>query len=440
MASNAQTQSKNKNIPEVEVAAIKFNHDTSACTTDAMNIRINYNTAIKIPEWDNVNATPSSSVAYSIKDIGSNDITIKVKFTSKNKQLTKASIKAEDGGILGEIESTEVNFSGGISDPEYIEIKLKNQKISQNGVANKKIDWNWSFSEDNNTWSPMGKTEHKIYVVLETPKLPWKQDGFPTNNQLPWAEALEKSCTWAEGSMDIDDAAKKITQTVNSDLGLKYDIVSGGSAYSDSDFDCTLFLTYGKGKTINCTDCATIATSFVNLLGGDLKEAIMTDSIANMTGFKLNKIIGIGSRSWGSPFSLKERAKIYESTYGIIANVTATEVTFVHNNGNPVFLNNGMPFIITIDELYSFSYHEVPWMEPFSDGGLVYDACLKVDSSNNRHDKTADDSNRTALLPVKMQFSEYKDMLCVPGSEGVDKCIAQGPWPGIANSGRRPVK
>jgi hypothetical protein len=55
---------------------------------------------------------------------------------------------------------------------------------------------------------------------------------------------------------------------------------------------------------VNCTDCAAIVTTFVNILGCNLYSACMTNIYATKIDdqrFTLNKIIAIGQTSWGHP-------------------------------------------------------------------------------------------------------------------------------------------
>ena len=120
-------------------------------------------------------------------------------------------------------------------------------------------------------------------------------------SSLPWVDALDQACVWAGGKLNPLDAATAVTQAVNSNLGLTYDVSHRASKYTQavglaSWFLCTAFLAFinqqpaGKGNVVNCTDCASIVSSFANVLGCQLAAVVM----ASPGGFLCNKIIAIG--------------------------------------------------------------------------------------------------------------------------------------------------
>jgi hypothetical protein len=270
-------------------------------------------------------------------------------------------------------------------------------------------------------WIPLGSSWHRIYVVLDTPFLPWVQSP-PANaslTQLPWADALDYACLWAVGEVNPSNASRSVTQTVNDSLGLVYDISGGdtkytqtGAPHSDSRFLCTAFLAFlngqpeGKGNVVNCTDCATIVTSFANLLGCQLAASVM----ASPGGFLCNKIIAIGGGTvWNYPFP--------------------------PNN--------------------TFQFHEVAWMGALSYRDPIFDACLLIDDSSDPWDWTSPDLVHTPALPVNEIFTEqanipllplsipfveggYRERLAQNDVAGIGRCVPMGPWP-EACGGRRMV-
>ena len=68
-----------------------------------------------------------------------------------------------------------------------------------------------------------------------------------------------------------------------------------------SSFDATHFLErlkggLGNGIYVNCTDCATITSTFANALGADLWQSRMEPPAGSLSfGFDLNPMLGIGS-------------------------------------------------------------------------------------------------------------------------------------------------
>ena len=373
------------------VDAIKFNHDQGSATNDALNIRRNASQSISVPEWQHgISVNPEDSVtAYSIAETQKNTITIHVRFKRTDPTIEKAFVRAIDSrahvqgclywlltklgakvdpgppfhcNVLGEVKAREIEFNpDGFTD--FLAFELEGVTIWDRGVTINDVEWLWQFktSQDSDWSGNMTKTtRHRIYVVLSTPTAPWTQT--PTNAiNLPWTDVLNYACRWADRSKITDDAACRITKEIFN-LGpqvIEYDCVgNGGTAYSIGDFDCTEFLERlqggpGLGKYVNCTDCATILSTFSNILGCDLWQSRMGYY------FDLNPILAIGSNVW-----------------------------------QPACGWSG------------FSYHEVAWKGNCDVNDEVFDACLKLDGDA---DPTA--APHTELLPCKMIFGNTGDGL-----------------------------
>jgi len=394
----------------VRVEEIKFNHDPSSHTIDALNIRKNYVEDVIVPEWRRrqTRRPEQSPAAYSILDIDKNRVTIKVRFSATPPNCTRADIKAQGGGILGDVKPMTVNFGFGISSPEYIEIKLDRNGIKDAGVNFHDIEWQWMYRHvGRKKWYRMDRTRHRIYTVLKEPVAPWKQSPYP-DTQNPSSEVLDFSCEWARGTNSLDAAAAAITTKVNLPVGeFEYDNSMGAWHYSTaratdpwgddptaSDvFHCTKYIErlnggWGFGKLVNCTDCACMVTTFSNIVGCQLWESTME------LNFYLNEIISIGSSVWGKPFS--------DSMYP------------------------GM-----------FNYHEVAWKGFAELHDNIFDACLKVNSNEKGTTRTPDPIKKTPSLPLNMPFDDsgsfdYREKLVAPRS--ITGCL-----PNPLRKKRRPV-
>ena len=390
----------------LKLEAISFNHDTSSLTADAMNLRKNFTQTIAAPEWTvGETLAADSPAAYAIKETQGNKIFIKVKFTVGSNSVTKAEVRAKGGGVLGALDPQTVNFAGGVSVPAFVLFELKHHSIGAGGIKREDITWNWEFRCcGGSAWESLRTTKHRIYIVLEEPKLPWKQQPVP-DTQHPWAEALDHACVWAAGKQNRDDAAAAITQAINANLGLVYDNAIGASHYTSGGgalFELTQFLTYlnigtGLGNIVNCTDCATITTTFSNLVGCDLHASRM-GSFFDLTPFR-----GIGAAGFACP------------GFGC-----------------------------------GFSYHEVAWKGGHGNGDPLFDACLRVDGDTNPWAAPYAEqfpvnivfsTNPGAPLPLAVPFNaqSYKERLCTNDAGGIGSCNPTGPWPASSN-GRRPVK
>jgi hypothetical protein len=381
----------------VLLEAIKFNHDPASVTKDALNIRKNATQFVTVPEWQrnfSVNAEDSPA-AYSIKETQGQTITIQAKFQRTDPSLQTIEVRAIDAqyrtqgclyailrslgiipfllpqpGILGEVAAKQVTFlSSGETNFETFE--LEGVRICHEGVGVHTVTWQWQYRlNQQSPWIDLTTTNHKIYTVLETPKLPWQQTPYQINNQqLPWTEVLDYACNWASRAYTLDDAATLVTNNIFN-LGptiVEYDCPNGGSThYASPNFNCTAFLErlrggIGLGRYINCTDCATITSTFANILGCDLWQSRMG------YGFELNPILAIGSSVWQTACGW-----------------------------------NG------------FSYHEVAWKGACTSNDEVFDACLKVDA-----DADPTTAPQTPLLPANLVFGNpgsglYRDRLATP--------------------------
>ncbi|MEM8541175.1 MAG: LamG-like jellyroll fold domain-containing protein [Pseudomonadota bacterium] len=420
----AQRPSSCDPIPKVTLASITFNHDPTHSSVDALSIRKSGAVAVKIPEWTHGMTDPMASpAAYAIDKVRSKTITLEASFTIDTQAATTVQIQALNGGVLGAIAPVTVNFVNGVSNPQFVTLSLPNHQIATAGVKAQNASWTWQYKVSTGGWNPMTTSNHRIYTVLSQPTMPWQQDANPAETQLPWTTALEHACAWAAGKTTSDAVLSAITTKVYESLGLTYETVQGESKYTGPNgagtqfaFYLTQFLKYlkgsgGNGKVVNCTDCASIVTSFANLVGTNVQASIMQDNRFGdpQQGFKCNKIQAIGDTTWRYPFSPKN----------------------------------------------IFSYHEVVWEPATGNFDNIYDACLKFDSGNDPW-KWTGGGTHVPVLPLKFPFTSqplpttlpiatpftaqtYRERLAQNSAAGIGKCIPQGPIP-HSQSGRRMVE
>jgi hypothetical protein len=398
-----------RHIMGIRLEAIKFNHDATSASADALNIRRNAAQDVPVPEWvRGTSVNPEDSLAaYSIADTQGHTLTIQAKFSQTGPPASSVEIRAIDptllppnppyawywffwwiywllfwvlrallralyGNVLGEVVARPVQFQAN-GQSAFESFQLQGVNLWTAGVGARTTTWRWQSRTGSGAWTDFDTSTHRIYSLLETPKAPWQQQPYASSNkQLPWTEVLDYACRWALLSTTRDGAAGGVTKGVN-DLGpgtVTYDCPGGGAAhyvdYGTSSFECTAFLDrlrggLGNGVYVNCTDCATIVSSFANALGCDLWQSRMG------YGFGLNPMLGIGSATWQPACGWS-----------------------------------------------SFSYHEVAWKGACASGDEVFDACLQVDGDG---DPTA--APHTALLPVNMAFGatgagQYRDRLATP--------------------------
>lgn len=376
----------------VTLEAIKFNHDASSATTNALSIRQSGSTSLPVPEWERgVTTTPEQSrAAYAVKPTTGNTLTIQARFRSQD--VKKVHIRAKDpttvpyepdtpsgcaglllklllmllqalGNVLGDVKKASISFDAQ-GDSGFVTLPLTKTRLHKAAVGVYTTNWRWEYRVKGQPWKDLATTRHRIYVVLDTPTAPWKQGSDLTDTQLPWTDMLDRACYWALGAKTTADAGRKITEAVFGLGGgpVEYDCPGGGGTrYAWPQFYLTAFLEridggYGRGGYVNCSDCATIVATFANGVGCDLWQSRMG------YGFDLNPLLAIGSAVW-----------------------------------QPACGWSG------------FSYHEVAW-----DGGCmltdhVWDACLKVDGDL---DPTA--APQTPMTVAGMEFADYRARLVPP--------------------------
>jgi hypothetical protein len=379
--------------------AIKFNHDPGSATGDALNIRRNASTPVTVPEWRRgISVRPEDSpAAYAIAETRGRTLTIHAQFrstTGRSEQLEvravdptadppgnggcagvirrilSAIVRALTGNVLGNVKARAVTIpASGVS--QFFSFQLEGVRLWDTGVGVRTTTWRWQFRPDSRAaWTDFATTEHRIYSLLAVPTAPWQQAPYTSSNrQLPWTQALDYACRWAVLKTGAVEAAGAVTAAIY-DLGpsrLEYDCPGGGSTrYAYGGLDLTALLDriaggIGRGRYVNCSDCATFVSTFANLLGCDLTQCRMG------YGFGLNPLLAIGSNTW-----------------------------------QPACGWTG------------FSYHEVAWRGGCDNSARVYDACLMVDGDS---DPTR--PPHSALLPTDMVFGapgtgQYRDRLATP--------------------------
>lgn len=379
----------------LSILAIKFNHDPSSATHDALNIRTDASRTVAVPEWTGRETLPAQSpAAYAIRAVGKNAITVQARFQSDApvKFLEVRALFLTKLGVpktpLGDLAPAPIAFNAqGLSG--FVSFTC----LSGLGttVRAKNIEWRWQFrTAPDGAWTTFAETRHRIYVLLEVPTSPWQQAPYAASNlQLPWTEVLDIACAWAANASTLDAAAGLVTDHIYA-LGpgtVTYDCPGFGASHytSGSLFNCTAFVDRvnggaGNGIYVNCTDCSVFTSTFANILGCDLWQSRMEQ------GFQLNEILAIGSNVWQTACG-----------WG------------------------------------SFSYHEVAWKNQCTQSDAVFDACLQVDG-----DASPTGGNpHVPLLPKNLVFGAtgaglYRDRLCTPA--GRPHCN-----PAPATRKRRPV-
>ena len=315
---------------QVALEGIKFNYDPDDLKkTGAFNLRRNETQIVRVPEWqpDVCSEHECSPVAYAIEGLPEK-MTLEASFRTLKGLKTPLMIRAiaeSPDHILGNIEPREINHPGSSG---FVKFNMPDARVSSAGVGIHDVAWRWQYSDTPNVWTDFQTTFHRVYTVLARPSKPWEPEiSNSTNIHQPWTEVLDYACCWARDvKSDPDEAAKLITKNFF-DLGehlLKY---KSGGFYAAETFDCTKFLALlrngiGGGQIVNCDDCATIISTFANILGCELSQS------------------GLG----------------------------------LYFNTNPILLIGADDFAPT-----EFIYHAVAWKGDCKEEDKVFDGCLQID-------------------------------------------------------------
>lgn len=146
-----------------------------------------------------------------------------------------------------------------------------------------------------------------------------------------WVDMVDQVAEWVDGATaDPTMVSGKVVEGVYFSSGLRYDRMSGASAYTDYSgpgwsnayFYAGAYQDRAYGSVINCSDAASIVSTFANMIGVGLNYHILATSnvLADpgaSGGFPLNYLQGIGSTSFAaSPFTSGRASFRYHAVTG----------------------------------------------------------------------------------------------------------------------------
>lgn len=277
---------------------------------------------------------------------------IRLKLRSPDLSVDRADIQAlaDEGNVLGNVSPTSVSFDETGSSKEVI-ISFPHSTLGK-GVQCNTVKWEWQFRKnEKESWVPFQTTQHRVYCVFNQPTEPW--DTTPLSE-----EVLKYACAWAKGAQEEVAAATAITDAVFN-LGIQKRVTYAcGATYAFDQFNSEGFLEFlgngiGPSQSLNCDDCATIVSTFGNILGCDLYQS-------EMRGF--------------------------------------FETNFVRLIGDPRWVYTG------------FDRHAVAWKDECEINNPLYDACLQIDADGHPNQR-----DHEARQPANLRFgtddsdeNEYK--------------------------------
>ena len=304
---------------KLRVTNIRFNHDTTSSTKDAINIRRSFADGIAVAngEWINVGGgVTNEPFCYTTNRA----VTILARLEASN-FMTSAVVQAEclgAKGSLSDIMPTNVAFSGGVSSPEYIEFTMKDKTLpfidcSRGGILQwKATDIN---GKDGGSCKMNSSGPHTVYTILDEPKSPWVNTYGEQRNA--WTNALEFVIVkaGAAGKTTDKDALAAITAFLHGGHNLVYDTIEGrprfGLSAGGGEMNLSQYLldtNVRASSTVNCYDQAGAVVSIGSLCGTRVEYAYMRPF-----GY-INEVKLVGVGNCNNPFFM-------DSSYAPYTNV-----------------------------------------------------------------------------------------------------------------------
>lgn len=193
--------------------------------------------------------------------------------------------------------------SGRVSEGGQATVRLPTSPVPAISRVDKAVAWHFEVQAPDGSYQRIAGGEQSVtlrfYGVLGNEQGPRAPD-------LPWVAVVDEATQKiAGGATDSAGARALLVQHVFEDSGLTYDRKAGSSRYtrysgaggwSVGTFSLAEYLKRSRGKVVNCSDCASILSTYANMIGAKLHYAIIGWS------FKLNPILGIGATTFGAPF------------------------------------------------------------------------------------------------------------------------------------------
>jgi len=280
-------------VPKVELTNIKFNWDTNSSSSDAINIRQDYNTAYNISNGEWVKGGANIPICYTTNK----SVTIKARFTMQPTNILNADVWAisiGSGCALGDVIKTNVAFSGGVSEYITFQVSGRTTNCIRKSTSG---SWLWKMGNVNGLGTPAmdfaTSGVHTVYTILNEPVAPWDNTYNASNNA--WVKALDfdignASCN---GDSTASNALIHITQFLHTGHGLTYDVGTfggdkGRQKYNISGtFNLTGYIDKSSGlwgtagNVVNCYDQAGGVSVCARLMGIPAEYVFMGYTLYN---------------------------------------------------------------------------------------------------------------------------------------------------------------
>ncbi|MBX3269552.1 MAG: hypothetical protein KF729_04795 [Sandaracinaceae bacterium] len=212
-------------------------------------------------------------------------------------------------------------------DPPALEddarLRFESTRSPVPAVGRYDVAYGWRFEARRGPsapWTPIpGRftTTHRLYGLVAAPTF-----GRPEVPHRAWVDVVDRVAGWVDGaSADADAVGARIVEGIYYELGLSYDRQSGASHYTNhpggferATFELSRFRDLANGAVINCSDAASIVSTYANMVGIDLRYHIIQHR--TRTQFELHYLAAIGFDFAASPFLSGRSAFRYHAIVG----------------------------------------------------------------------------------------------------------------------------
>jgi len=266
--------------------------------------------------WDDLDTPPTDSSGAVLESGGSlptslvvgtkPDLVFTIGKTTKSATGTQPTGLAVAGipKIRVVVDGTPGSDTALVTEGGSVTVRLASTPVPAIDRVELALKWHFEAQDSKGAW---------IAIPDATQQATLRFYGVLGNDQgtlvpnLPWVRVVDLVTKRIAGkATDAALARATLVQLVYEESGLKYDRKSGASAYTgytgsptswtSARFSLGSFLNRSLGTTVNCSDCASILSTYANMIGAKLHYAIIGFT------FNLNPIMGIGSTTFGSPF------------------------------------------------------------------------------------------------------------------------------------------
>lgn len=188
----------------------------------------------------------------------------------------------------------DMGFAGGAS----VTVRSTESPVPAVGRYDWTLEWSFEARRAGGEWVAVPgsiTTVHRLYGLAGAPVF-----DYTNVPHRAWVDVVDTVAGWVDGaSADPDEVGGRIVEGVYWELGLRYDRARGASYYTDypgtwtgARFDLSAFQERDNGDIINCSDAASIVSTYANMVGIDFRYHILQHRWAS--GFDLNYIQAIG--------------------------------------------------------------------------------------------------------------------------------------------------